>query len=568
MTKTSVTPRFYAPLYTWFKITLFTLVVFRADVAAQPILSLTPVINTGLNAPLQMVHADDGSNRIFIVQKGGAIRAYDSDFNFLSVFLTVTGITSSGERGLLSMAFHPDYENNGLFYVYYTNGSGNLELARYQVSSGDPNVADAASKVILITIPHPGASNHNGGELHFGEDGFLYLSTGDGGGGGDGSNNAQNTAVLLGKMLRFNVNTSPTPPYYTIPAGNPYNNEIYNRGLRNPFRWSFDRQTGDVWIGDVGQDAWEEITYRAAGATLGANYGWRCYEGDASFNPSGCGAPSNYVFPIHTYVITQSPASTIGGVVYRGTAYPALQGWYIGADYYSGIFYKIGPNGAGGWTIGTQTLSPTGVADFGETEDGEVYAVSLTGNSVHRVVFSGALPLSLVAFKGVPDAQVVALDWQTAAEQQVSRFEIEYSLDGHIFRYLAAVPAKNEQAGSDYRFLHTTPVAGPNFYRLKMVEMDGSFQYSNMIHVDMANKVENIANPSLITDGVLHANLPENAAYHSLELMDMNGRVVWKVKVTGQSGPMRIPMEKTAAGFYMLKLSGEAPSMVQKICVQ
>jgi hypothetical protein len=260
--------------------------------------------------------------------------------------------------------------------------------------SSNPNVADPLSKVIVITIPHSINSNHNGGELHFGTDGYLYLSTGDGGGSGDAANNAQNTSVLLGKILRFNVNTSLTSPYYTIPAGNPYSNEIYDVGLRNPFRWSFDKLTGDMWIGDVGQNSWEEIDFRAVGTNPGLNYGWRCYEGNATFNSSGCGPVSNYIFPAYTYPITSGPAAVTGGIVYRGAANPALQGWYIGADFYSGVFYKIFPNGIGGWITSTQTLSPIGMADFGEDENGEAYAVSLISNSVYRIGTNSTVGIS------------------------------------------------------------------------------------------------------------------------------------------------------------------------------
>lgn len=353
--------------------------------AAAPQISLRSVIASGLNAPMQFVNAGDGSKRIFIPQKAGTIRVYDSTFNFIAVFGTVSNVSTNGERGLLSMAFHPNYASNGFVYVYYTNTAGNLELARYHVNSSSPNTMDAASKVIVLTIPHPTNSNHNGGELHFGADGYLYLSTGDGGGSGDVPNNAQNTSVLLGKILRLAVNTSATAPYYTIPPGNPFSNAVYAYGLRNPYRWSFDRATQDMWIGDVGQDSWEEINFRAASATSGANYGWRCYEGNAAYNTAGCNG-TNYIFPVHAYA-TQNPAASItGGVVYRGSTYPSLQGCYLGADFYSGIFYKIVPNGSGGWTITTQTLSPTGIVDFGETESGEVYVVSHTGNSVYRVV--------------------------------------------------------------------------------------------------------------------------------------------------------------------------------------
>ncbi|WP_373549777.1 PQQ-dependent sugar dehydrogenase [Haliscomenobacter sp.] len=356
---------------------------------AQPNIALSPVLTTGLSAPMQLVNAGDGSKRIFIVQKAGSIRVYDSAFQFLATLVTVPNITSSGERGLLSMAFHPSYKNNGFFYVYYTNASGDLEVSRYRISANDANVADPNSKVVLITIPHPNFSNHNGGELHFGNDGFLYLSTGDGGSGGDPNGNAQRTTSLLGKILRFNVNTSLTTPYYTVPAGNPFGNEVFALGLRNPYRWSFDRQTGDMWIGDVGQDSFEEINFRAANALTGTNYGWRCYEGDAMYNTNGCAAKSSYVFPAHAYVSQNPAASITGGVVYRGTDYPALQGCYVAADFYSGIFYKIVPNGASAWTVSTQTFSLTGVVDFGETEDGEVFVVSNTRNSVSRLTSVG-----------------------------------------------------------------------------------------------------------------------------------------------------------------------------------
>jgi glucose/arabinose dehydrogenase len=373
--------------------TLYALLFLTTSVVstrAQPVLSLTPVISTGLNSPIQFVNAADGSNRIFIVEKGGTIRLYNGNYTFVSVFLTISGLSTSGEQGLLSLAFSPNYKTNGIFFVYYVNASGSLELARYKVSA-DPTIADAASKVVVLTIPHPTNANHNGGELHFGSDGFLYLTTGDGGGGGDVPNNAQNTTVLLGKMLRLAVNTSATAPFYTIPAGNPYNNEVYALGLRNPFRWSFDRQTNNIWIGDVGQDSFEEINYRAAAKTLGANYGWRCYEGNTAFNTSGCLDTSNYVFPVYNYPTQNPAASIVGGVVYRGNNYLALKGYYISADFYSGNFYLITPKSGGGWTTTIQTALPTGIADFGESENGELFAVSLTSNTVYRIASTGAV---------------------------------------------------------------------------------------------------------------------------------------------------------------------------------
>jgi glucose/arabinose dehydrogenase len=351
---------------------------------AQPTITYNTVI-TGLNQPVDIVNAGDGTNRIFIVEQGGAVKVFNSSYTLLGTFLTVTGIATGGEQGLLSIAFHPNYETNGFFWVYYTNSAGNLEVSRYQVSSSNPNQANAASRQVVITIPHPGQSNHNGAKLNFGADGFLYFATGDGGGGGDPNNNAQNGANLLGKMLRINVSTGTTAPFYTVPTDNPYVtnaailDEIWALGLRNPFRWSFDRTTGDMWIGDVGQGNREEINYRAAGTTAGVNYGWRCYEGNLPYNTNGCLAQSNYVFPVYDYPNpASSSASVVGGYVYRGSAHLSMQGYYFAVDVYSGNLYKINTNG---FTTTVQTGLPTLVAGFGETENAELMAVSLNGSA-------------------------------------------------------------------------------------------------------------------------------------------------------------------------------------------
>jgi glucose/arabinose dehydrogenase len=211
---------------------LFVTVFVNKSFAQAPTLSMDTLV-TGLALPMQMVSAGDSSGRFFVVMRAGSVRVYSKTFSFIRTFLSIPNIPTNGERGLLSMAFHPEYKNNGFFYVYYTNADGNLEISRYRVSS-NPDSADVASRKILITIPHPGQTNHNGGDLHFDKDGFLYLSTGDGGGSNDPNNNAQNTSSLLGKILRFNVNTSDVAPYYTIPPDNPFGTEVFATGLRNP----------------------------------------------------------------------------------------------------------------------------------------------------------------------------------------------------------------------------------------------------------------------------------------------------------------------------------------------
>jgi len=375
---------------TFLYVTAFLLIFFSNRINAQaPALSLSTVIQN-LNLPMQLVNAGDGTGRIFIVEKGGVIKVYNKAFAFEDTFIIVKNITSSGERGLLSMAFHPQYTNNGFFYVFYTNNIGSLEVSRYKVSADDPNIADSTSKEIVITIPHPTNSNHNGGTLHFGKDGYLYLSTGDGGGTGDVPNNAQNTNILLGKILRLAVNTSATAPFYTIPPNNPFGNEVYAYGLRNPFRWSFDRETNDIWIGDVGQGAFEEINHRKFDSINGVNFGWRCYEGNNTYNTTGCGSVSNYTFPIYAYPTVDPSSSVTGGVVYRGDTYIALRGYYISCDYTTANFYIIYYDSAAHtYSTTIQKLTPAGIANFGETEDGEVYAVCLNTNTVYRVVSTG-----------------------------------------------------------------------------------------------------------------------------------------------------------------------------------
>ncbi|MFT3682335.1 MAG: PQQ-dependent sugar dehydrogenase [Ferruginibacter sp.] len=375
----------------------FLVLLFANKVNAQaPALAFDTVIRN-LTQPMQIVHAGDSSGRLFIVQKTGAIRVFSKTFQQIGTFLTVSPVSTTSERGVLSMVFHPDYKNNGFFFVNYTNPSGNIVLARYKVSS-NPDVADAASRVIVDTIPHPVNANHNGGELHFGKDGYLYMSTGDGGGTGDTANNAQNLNRKLGKILRYDVNTSNVAPYYTVPADNPFGNEIFAYGLRNPFRWSFNRTNGDMWIGDVGQEKFEEINFRPADSVKGVNYGWRCYEGTQTYNITQCSGPaSQYNFPIYTYPTNAANNVAItGGLIYNGDVYLDLMNYYVAAEYYSGNFFKIRSAGANTWDTSTQKIAITNITDFGEDEDGEIYVVSFgTGASntgrVYKMRSSGAI---------------------------------------------------------------------------------------------------------------------------------------------------------------------------------
>jgi len=360
---------------------------------------------TGFDDPLGVTNAGSGDDRLFVVEQGGVIKIVHPDGTVLPTpFLDISGRvdSSSNEEGLLGLTFHPDYASNGYFYLNYTHTSFNIRrtrISRFSVSD-DPNVADPDSESILLTVRQPQA-NHNAGDIHFGPDGYLYVPLGDGGGAGDTGNNAQNLSLLLGKIARIDVDSgSGSAPdcqgggtgNYTIPPTNPLVDgaggtcdEIWAIGLRNPWRSSFDRLTGDLYIGDVGQNDWEEINYQPVNAGGGENYGWRCYEGDHAFNTDGCGPMINYTFPIFEYNQTDNGCTVIGGYVYRGSQYPAMYGHYLLADYCSGNFWDLAPDG-GGWQATKHTnLSGFGYVAFGEDASGELYVVNISSNTLYRL---------------------------------------------------------------------------------------------------------------------------------------------------------------------------------------
>ena len=325
--------------------------------------------------------APSSDARLFFVEQGGRIRIAKNNALVATPFLDVhTKISTGGERGLLGLAFHPQYATNGFFYVYFTDTNGNIRVERYHVS-GNPDVADTTS-ALVITIAHPGQSNHNGGMITFGTDRMLYLGTGDGGGAGDQPGNAQNKSVLLGKILRLDVSQAP----YTIPANNPFNGqagargEIWAYGVRNPWRFSFDRVAGDLYIADVGQDRFEEVDVVRADRA-GVNYGWNTMEGFHCY-PSGdpCSNP-NFQAPVTEYSHADG-CSITGGYVYRGKAIAGLLGSYFYSDYCSGFLRSF--RWANGRMVDSTTWSvgPLGnVNSFGEDADGEIYILSSNGTA-------------------------------------------------------------------------------------------------------------------------------------------------------------------------------------------
>lgn len=354
------------------------------------------IFATGFTSPVAIQHA--GDDRLFVVERGGNIKILNSDgtvnpTSFLQLNNTV--IVAGGERGLLGLAFHPDYENNGYFFVNYTRaGDGATNIVRYSVNPDNPDVALPASDTVLLTVPQT-FTNHNGGSLAFGPDGYLYIGMGDGG----DLLFVQDMNSLLGKMLRIDVDNTDDLPY-SIPADNPFvgvdgADEIWAVGLRNPWKFSFNRLNGNLWIADVGQSAMEEINKVSAPLEAGLNFGWSCYEGNNPHNTSGCLPASAYTFPISTYPLGNGFCAITGGYEYTGSLYPNFTGKYFFADYCASRIGWIDQDG--GTVTWTQGFSG-GFATLGEDFQGELYVAGINSGVVHKITDAS---LSVDAFEAL-----------------------------------------------------------------------------------------------------------------------------------------------------------------------
>jgi glucose/arabinose dehydrogenase len=347
----------------------------------DPALFTWQPVAEGLESPIGLANAGDGSARLFVIEQPGRIRLITDGQLLPDPFLDIRDRVGSqgSEQGLLGLAFHPGYAQNGRFFVNYTDRSGDTIIARFTVSPEGPDRADPASEMRLISVDQPYA-NHNGGVLAFGPDGYLYIGLGDGGAAGDPQGNGQSLNTLLGKVLRIDIDAGDP---YGIPPDNPFTNggglpEIWAYGLRNPWRFSFDRATGDLYLADVGQGSFEEVDYQPAGDPGGVNYGWDLMEGEACFNTPNCD-PSGLTSPVFAYPThVEGTCSVTGGYVYRGSL-ASMQGVYLLGDYCSGRVWGLLPDGSGGWQAGTLFETGVRISSFGEDESGEVYLVSHSG---------------------------------------------------------------------------------------------------------------------------------------------------------------------------------------------
>ncbi|MCZ6702641.1 MAG: PQQ-dependent sugar dehydrogenase, partial [Ignavibacteria bacterium] len=427
--------------------------------------------------------------RIFVVEQGGIIQVFPNSGSVTSAntFLDLSNIVSTGsERGLLGLAFHPDYTNNGYFYVNFTIGGPTRTLiSRFEVSSANPNSADENSEVNLITFNQPD-THHNGGWLGFGpNDGFLYIATGDGGHAGDPDDNAQDVTNFLGNFLRIDVDNQESGMQYAIPLGNPFYNstgdtvrEIFAWGLRNSWRNSFDPMTGWLWAADVGQNNWEEIDI----ITNGKNYGWRSCEGMHEYPPnsSPCDNPE-YINPIWEYDHDQG-CSVTGGYVYRGQNIPGLIGKYIYGDYCQKTVWSLDIADTSNQSILT---APGRIVSFGVDQSSELYVLTFNPDNIY--MFFDPLPVELVSFKGEYINSRVSITWETATEINNYGFDLERTVNSNGWNKIAFIPGKgNSNSPKYYNYTDTDlQSAGVFKYRLKQIDTDGSYDYSNEISVNV-----------------------------------------------------------------------------------
>ena len=470
---------------------LFLILLFftKVSVSAQPKPVIVPFAS-GFTRPLKIVHA--GDSRLYVAEVGGKIKVIkDGSPIHNPAFLNITSKINNVEwAGIYSIAFHPNYETNGYFYVFYlVKDKFEGQLSRFKRSgNASSNIADDASETPILTIPFTDVDGgHRGGDMAFGKDNHLYVSFGDNGPGGRGAigdpeMNSQNMNKVFGKVLRIDVD-SPSP-------GDNILQKIWARGLRNPWRFSFDRLTGDFWLGDNGQDGWEEINFLKAGdVTSPRNFGWDFMEGNAIYRNCNCDIATSYIAPKFVYEgYTHNggqSASVMGGYVYRGSKYASLKGCYIFGDYQS---FKLGMITPENYALPAMkgffsNLSYPSLASFGEDNTGELYTVSFFDGTIGKITLTDdPLPVKLESFTAKSDGCFNNLSWKTTMESNFSHFEVERSKDGIVFEKITAVTGSG--SSGSYHFTDKNPVENNNLYRLKMIDKDASFEYSRIVSVN------------------------------------------------------------------------------------
>ena len=556
--------------------TIFLLVAFTAAslLVAQPNLETVLLPNTtasSFSQPVDITGAGDDSGRLFVVEKRGAIKVYDQttervvDDLLLDIRSQVQ--SSCGECGLLGLAFDPDFATNGHFYVNYNRGSRSTPttvISRFTVGAGE-NVVDPATEIEILTLVQP-FNNHNAGDLAFGPDGYLYIPLGDGGSGSDPLDNGQDPTNFFGKMLRIDVANASSARGYSIPPDNPFvgddavADEIWALGLRNTWRISFDRLTGDLYMADVGQNAREEVNRQPASSTGGENYGWDCREGFISHSGSSsneCIAGSVYTEPLFDYQHGSATGRSItGGFVYRGTTARDLIGYYVCADFASNRFFLMPPAGAGNDDLILQvSAGVTSVSSFGEDDSGNLFVASLNG-SVSEVTTTNALPTELVSWSGAPAEKEILLTWEVTAQENVARYSVEKLNSDNEFLEITSVPATTDLSYR-YETVDPTPTSGTNTYRLNAIDTDGSQRYSEVIDVRYGttgtNELSIAPNPNNGSFEMSGFDATSAAVSEAdVTLVNGEGRVVTRQRLRITGGKVTLAIADLPAGVYQL----------------
>ena len=539
---------------------------------AQPVMKFTQLSLSGpaLVQPVDITGCGDGSGRLFIVEKRGTARIIKNGAVQDAFFLDIRNLVmDSGERGFLGMAFHPQFPDSPYVYVNYViTGSITNKISRFTLNPNNPDDIDESTEIELLRQTGV-QSNHKAGDLTFGPDGYLYVGFGDGGGGGDPSNAGQNIETFLGKMLRIDVNTKSESFNYGIPADNPFvdtagRDEIWYYGLRNPWRISFDRETGDFWIGDVGQNIWEEVDMIPAGTPGGLNFGWDCQEGNHTFEPGNCQANTPFTWSIFEYPHSCSPcpngrgASLTGGFVYRGHDYPSLRGYYICADYVSNYYWLIKQTGTDPLTFEVITQNGSGkigeLVSFGEDDRGEMYACNLNG-VLYSVGTEGLPPIQWNNVLASITAGGNRVEWSIAQAIGVEEYEITRSLDASF-----SAPTSVDHIipdGNQTSFRYTDPYLQHQsvYYQIIVTREDGKKEYSPIART----LADPISKPNLVYEqstGLWRLNLPEPWRTGNMVLYDLSGKEVY-----GKTLESRAQMDldpPVTPGVYFLEIRGQA----------
>jgi hypothetical protein len=563
------------------KRTLFFLITFlsAAPFFAQPVVSFTEVSLSGpaLDQPVDITGCDDGSGRLFIVEKKGTIRIIQNGVVLDDYFLDIqTQVMNSGERGLLGLVFHPQFPDSPYIYVNYViTGTITNRISRFTLNSNNPN--DIVESSELIYLEQTGVqSNHKAGDLAFGPDGYLYFGMGDGGGGGDPSNTGQNVNIWLGKILRIDVNSTTGALNYGIPPDNPFVDtagldEIWAYGMRNPWRISFDRTLGDLWIGDVGQNEWEEVDMIPAGTQGGMNFGWDCQEGNHPFQPNNCSGNAVFTWPIFEYPHNCNPCpngqgeSLTGGFVYRGSEYPILQGCYICADYGSNFLWLIKQTDDDPLAFDVWIQDGTGevneLVSFGEDDNGEMYACNLEG-TLYAISGSGFLAIQWekVSASIVPEGHKI--EWTLHQTYGVTQFEIQRSFKSTFEEY--NVIAQIQPVADQIIYSYNDPLLAREsvYYRIVASIDDGSLDYSPIVKT----RPDPTSKPALVLDpisNIWHIDLPDSWQNGEILLYDLQGKEVFKRAIAEDQ---RIELAAPVIpGCYFVEIRGDMGKWSDKI---